>query len=112
MRHSECEQAEHAADVLRGHLVYIDAWARNCGWLMYDIPSEEWFHSNQRRVLGLIHKVTLAWYNGIRRTGDPNLILKAERFHRLTAAREIYPLLKCYLRATPSNFVPAVSKLG
>ena len=107
MRRTWIEQAKHAADELRGTLVYVDCGGKRGKWLGYDQSREEWKYADRNEVLDLIYVVTLAWYKGIRRTGDPKLIVKAERFHRLTAAREIYTMMGVYLPATPSNFVPA-----
>ena len=107
MRASWIEQAKHAADELRGTLVYVDCGGKRGKWLGYDQSRKEWKYADRNEVLGLIFVVTLAWYKGIRRTGDPKLIREAERFHRLTAAREIYTMMGLYLPACPSNFIPA-----
>ena len=107
MRASWIEQAKHAADELRGTLVYVDCGGKRGKWLGYDQFRKEWKYADRNEVLDLIHVVTLAWYNGIRRTEDPKLIREAERFYRLTAAREIYMMTGLYLPACPSNFTPA-----
>ena len=107
MRATWIEQAKHAADELRGILVYVDCGGKRGKWLGYDQSREEWKYANRDQVLDLIHVVTLAWYNGIRRTEDPELIRKAERFYRPTAAREIYTMMGLYLPAHPSNFTPS-----
>ena len=107
MRATWIEQAKHAADELRGILVYVDCGGKRGKWLGYDQSREEWKYADRNQVLDLIHVVTLAWYNGIRRTEDPKLIKQAERFYRLTAAREIYLMMGLYLPAHPSNFTPS-----
>lgn len=106
MERTWIEQAKHAADELRGILVYVDCGGKHGKWLGYDQSREEWKYADRNQVLELIHVVTLAWYKGIRRTEDPRLIKSAERFYRLTAAREIYTMMGLYLPAHPSNFVP------
>lgn len=107
MRCTWIEQAKHAADELRGILVHVDCGGKHGKYLGYDQLRQEWRYADRDQVLTLIHAVTLAWYNGIRRTEDPKLIKEAERFYRMTAAREIYRMMGLYLPAQPSNFVPA-----
>ena len=107
MRASWIEQAKHAANELRGTLVYVDCGGKRGKWLGYDQFRKEWKYADRNQVLDLIYVVTLAWYKGIRRTEDPELIKRAERFYRLTAAQEIYTMMGAYLPAHPSNFVPA-----
>lgn len=107
MRTTWIEQAKRTADELRGILVHVDCGGKRGKWLGYDQTREEWTYVDRNQVLDLIHVVTLAWYNGIRRTEDPKLIKKAERFYRLTAAREIITMMSLYLPAHPSNFVPS-----
>ena len=107
MRYTWIKQAKHAADELRGTLVYVDCGGKRGKWLGYDQSRKEWKYADRNEVLDLIYVVTLAWYKGIRRTGDPKLIKEAERFYQLTAAREIYPMMGLYLPAHPSNFVPS-----
>ena len=107
MRASWIERAKHAADELRGTLVYVDCGGKRGKWLGYDQSREEWKYADRNEVLDLIFVVTLAWYKGIQRTGDPKLIREAARFYRLTAAREIYTMMGLYLPACPSNFIPA-----
>lgn len=106
MRATWIEQAKHAADELRGILVYVDFGGKRGKWLGYDYFREEWTYADRDQVLDLIHVVTLAWYKGIQRTEDPKLIKEAGRFYRLTAAREIYTMMGLYLPAYPSNFIP------
>ena len=107
MRATWIEQAKHAADELRGTLVYVDCGGKRYKWLGYDQSRKEWRYANRDHVLDLIYVVTLAWYKGIRRTGNPKLIKEAERFYRLTAAREIYMMMGLYLPAKAENFVPS-----
>lgn len=107
MRATWIEQAKHAADELRGTLVYVDCGGKHGKWLGYDQSRKEWKYANRNEVLDLIYVVTLAWYKGIQRTEDPKLIKRARRFYRPTAAREIYTMMGLYLPAHPSNFVPA-----
>lgn len=107
MRATWVEQAERAADELRGILVHIDCGTKHGKWLGYDQFREEWKYADRNQVLDLIHVVTLAWYKGIQRTGDSKLTKQAERFYRLTAAREIYTMMGLYLPAHPANFVPS-----
>ena len=107
MRCTWIEQAKHAADELRGTLVYVDCGGKRGKWLGYDQFREEWKYADRNEVLDLIYVVTLAWYKGIQRTEDPKLIREAARFYRPTAAREIYTTMGLYLPARPSNFVPA-----
>lgn len=107
MRATWIEQAKHAADELRGTLVYVDCGGKRGKWLGYDQSRKEWKYANRNEVLDLIYVVTLAWYKGIQRTEDPKLIERARRFYRPTAAREIYTMMGLYLPAHPSNFVPA-----
>lgn len=106
MRTTWIEQAKHAANELRGILVYVDCGGKRGKWLGYDQFREEWKYADRNQVLDLIHVVTLAWYKGIQRTENPKLIKEAERFYRLTAAREIYTMMGLYLPAHPPNFVP------
>ena len=101
------EQAKRAADELRGYLVHVDCGGKRGSWLGYDSFCGEWKHMDRTDVLDLILVVTLAWFKGIQRTGDPELIKGAARFYRATAAREIYTMLPLYLPARPENFVPA-----
>ena len=107
MRATWIEQAKHAANELRGILVYVDCGGKRGKWLGYDQSREEWKYVDRYQVLDLIHVVTLAWYKGIRRTEDPKLIKQAERFYRLTAAREIYLMMGLYLPAKAENFDPS-----
>ena len=106
MRGTRIGQVKHAADELRGILVYVDCGGKRCKWLGYDYSSKKWKYADRDQVLDLIHVVTLAWYKGIQRTKDPKLIKEAERFYQLTAARGIYTMMGLYLPAHPSNFVP------
>ena len=107
MPYNLIEQTEHVAAELRGYLVAADSTGKRTVWLRYDTQHEVWMAVKNWQALQLIHTVTYAWYKGIARYNDPNLIAHAVPFFMMTAARQIRELLPDYLPAQPSNFIPA-----